>query len=119
MSSPRLLLVEDDPQIVRALVPALEVCGYAVTIALEGGHALAQIDAQGWEAAVIDLGLPDMDGSEVVRHLRARGSTPVIVISARHSPEDRLACREAGAAQFLPKPFATPDLIDHLASVLG
>ena len=92
-----LLLVEDDPQIVRALVPALEVCGYRVTGATNGASALTLLAASSWDAVVLDLGLPDIDGREVLRHIRRTRSIPVIVISARHSAPDQIECDEAGA----------------------
>jgi len=117
MDMPRsdLLLIEDDPQIVRALVPALEVCGYQVTGATNGASALTLLAASSWDAVVLDLGLPDIDGREILRHIRRTRSMPVIVISARHSAPDQIECGEAGATAFLGKPFATRDLIHCLA----
>src|SRR6478609_3761274 len=119
MAPPQLLLVEDDPQLVRALVPALEVCGHSVTVANDGASAINELDRGAWDAMVVDLGLPDMDGRAVLRHLRLTSSIPVVVISARHSPEDLLECGEAGADHFLTKPFAMPELIEHLESALA
>lgn len=119
MILPRLLLVEDDPQIVRAIVPALQVCGHDVTVAQDGTNAIAQLDCATWDAVIVDLGLPDMDGMAVVRHLRLKSGVPVIVISARHSPQDRQECDRAGANYFLSKPFATPELIGRLAAAFA
>ncbi|MFC7537233.1 response regulator transcription factor [Sphingomonas sp. GCM10030256] len=106
-----VLLVDDDPQIVRAIVPALEVSGLSVKVTSTGQEAIDQVDATGWDALIVDLGLPDMDGKAVIRHLRDSSSTPVVVISAQHSQAEVDAARGAGANRFLHKPFRTPDLI--------
>jgi two-component system, OmpR family, KDP operon response regulator KdpE len=118
MAAPQLLLVEDDPQIVRAIVPALEVCGHTVTVAHNGSSAIAFLNLTPFDALVVDLGLPDMDGRAIIRHLRQTSGAPVIVISARHSAQDILECDLAGANQFLSKPFATPDLVGRLEDAL-
>ena len=106
-----LLLVEDDPQIVRAIAPAFQVSGYGVTIASTGAEAIALLDGSQWDALIVDLGLPDMDGKAVVAHLRARANTPIIVISARNSRSEVEAARNSGANCFLHKPFRTPQLL--------
>ena len=106
-----LLLVEDDPQIVRAIAPAFEVSGYGVTVAATGGEAIELVDSRQWDALIVDLGLPDMDGKAVIAHLRGIAKTPVIVISARNSPSEVEAARNAGANCFLHKPFRTPQLL--------
>jgi two-component system KDP operon response regulator KdpE len=118
MTAHQLLLVEDDPQIVRALVPALQVCGHDVTVASHGRGAIAHLDGRSWDVVVVDLGLPDMDGCSVVRHARAGSSAPVIVISAQDSTSNRAECERAGANAFLGKPFSTPELIRFLAGAL-
>jgi two-component system, OmpR family, KDP operon response regulator KdpE len=114
----RLLLVEDNPQIVRAVLPALEVSGHAVTVASDGASALILVAASEWDALIVDLGLPDMDGKDVVRYLRERSGTPVIVISARDSARDQMDCCKAGASHFLRKPFATSELLACLSSAV-
>ena len=114
-----LLLVDDDPQIVRAIVPALEVSGMSVTVASTGRDAMDQVDRRCWDALVVDLGLPDMDGKAVVRHLRGCSGTPVVVISAQHSPAEIEAAHGAGANCFLHKPFRTPDLIQCIRGALS
>ena len=110
-----LLLVEDDPQIVRAIAPAFEVSGYAVTVAATGREAIDMLDRRSWDALVVDLGLPDLDGKSVIAHVRGQGNTPVVVISARNSPSEVEAAREAGANCFIHKPFRTPQLLDWLS----
>lgn len=109
-----VLLVDDDPQIVRAIVPAMEVSGLAVTVVTNGADALKQVDGGRWDALVVDLGLPDMDGKAVIRHSRSRCSAPVIVISAQHSSHEVEAAELAGACCFLHKPFRTPELVQRI-----
>ena len=106
-----LLLVEDDPQIVRAIAPAFEVSGYAVTVAVTGHEAIDMLDRHRWDALIVDLGLPDLDGKSVIAHVRGQGNTPVVVISARNSPGEVEAARDAGANCFMHKPFRTPQLL--------
>ena len=109
--TPALLLVEDDPQIVRAIAPAFKVSGLDVTVASTGHEAIDLVDNRRWDALIVDLGLPDMDGTTVISHLRGRFDTPVIVISAQHSGTEVEAARRAGANCFLHKPFRTPELL--------
>ena len=114
-----LLLVEDDPQIVRAIAPAFEVSGYAVTIAATGREAIDMLDRHRWDALIVDLGLPDLDGKSVIAHVRAQGNTPVVVISARNSLSEVEAARDAGANCFMHKPFRTPQLLDWVSQIMG
>jgi two-component system KDP operon response regulator KdpE len=106
-----LLLVDDDPQILRAIVPALEVSGWRVMVTETGQDAIDQVDTAEWDAMIVDLGLPDMNGKAVIRHLRENSATPVLVISAQHSAAEVDAAHDAGANGFLHKPFRTPDLV--------
>ena len=110
-----LLLVEDDPQIVRAIAPAFEVSGYTVTVAGTGREAIGMLDRHRWDALIVDLGLPDLDGKSVIAHVRGQGNTPVVVISARKSPSEVEAARDAGANCFIHKPFRTPQLLDWVS----
>lgn len=114
-----VLLVDDDLQIVRAIVPALKVSGHQVTVTHTGRQAIDQVDAAEWDALVVDLGLPDMDGKSVIRHLRLKRDVPVVVISAQHSRSEMEAAQLAGANIFLHKPFRTPDLIRSLSHLLA
>ena len=99
---------------VRALRPALEVNGMTVTIANTGSDAIAAFDGGTWDALVVDLGLPDMDGKDVVRYCRARSDAAMFVISGRHLQAEVDAAHTAGATGFLHKPFRTSDLISRL-----
>jgi two-component system KDP operon response regulator KdpE len=114
-----VLLVDDDPQIVRALVPALEVSGLRVTVTSNGQDAIGQLNLRAWDALVVDLGLPDMDGKVIIRHLRGTSATPVVVISARHSQAEVDAAYKIGANRFLHKPFRTPELVDCLQQLIA
>lgn len=109
-----VLLVDDDPQIVMAIVPALEVSGWSVTVATTGAEAIEQVDRSSWDALIVDLGLPDIDGKSVIRHSRSKSPAPVIVISAQHSAAEVEAAGHAGACCFLHKPFRMPDLVDRV-----
>jgi two-component system KDP operon response regulator KdpE len=114
-----VLLVDDDPQIVRAIVPALEVSGLRVKVTTTGQDAMDQVDAATWDALIVDLGLPDMDGKTVISHLRGSRSTPVVVISAQHSVAEVEAAHGVGANLFLHKPFRTPDLIACIKQLMS
>jgi two-component system KDP operon response regulator KdpE len=114
-ASASLLLVEDDPQIVRAIAPAFEVSGYVVTVANTGREAIDMLDFRHWDALIVDLGLPDLDGKSVIAHVRGQGNTPVVVISARNSPSEVEAARNAGANCFIHKPFRTPHLLEWVS----
>ncbi|MCW3797622.1 response regulator [Sphingomonas sp. BN140010] len=113
-----ILLVDDDTQIVRAIVPALQVSGLTVKVTTNGQDAINQVDASEWDALIVDLGLPDMDGKSVIRHLRTKFTTPVVVISAQHSAAEVDAAKLVGASCFLHKPFRTPDLVQCLSRLL-
>lgn len=114
-----VLLVDDDPQIVRAIVPALEVSGWTVTVAMTGADALKHVDGDWWDVLVVDLGLPDMDGKTIIRHSKSRSAVPVIVISAQHSKLEVEAAESAGASCFLHKPFRTPELVERIRESLA
>jgi two-component system KDP operon response regulator KdpE len=115
---PTILLDDDDPQIVRAHLPALEVNGLNVTVATCGKSAMLQAESNSWHAAVVDVGLPDMSGMHVVDYLAGQRSTPVIIISAQQLQSPQKAERGA-AVHFLHKPFRTPQLLDRLRQVLA
>lgn len=106
-----LLIVEDDPRIAAVLVKGLAKQGYDADSVSTGSDAIARIDAGGVELLLLDLGLPDIDGLEVLRVLRDRGlPLPVIVITSRSDPRDRAAALELGVRDYIMKPFAWSDV---------
>ena len=111
----RLLVVEDDPAIAGPLVRGLERAGFRVTHAPDGAAALA---ADAVDLVLLDLGLPDLDGTEVCRRLRARGDVPIIIVSARDDEVDRVVGLELGADDYVVKPFGLRELVARIRAVL-
>ena len=120
MSSPApvILLVEDEPQMRRFLRVALEGSGYRYLEAVTGQGGLALVVQHRPEAILLDLGLPDMDGLDLVTRLREWSRTPVIVISARGQETDKVAALDAGADDYLTKPFGTRELLARIRVAL-
>lgn len=115
----RLLLVEDNPRLVATLELGLPEEEIDVDVALSGAAALARAAQPGLDAVLLDLGLPDMDGLEVLRALRD-GSTPqipVLVLTARDAVDDRVRALDAGADDYLIKPFAFAELVARLRAL--
>src|SRR3990172_3842540 len=115
----RILLVEDDPGVRDAVTRALRGAGYDLRAVGDGPPALEAIHEGGVDAVVLDLGLPTMDGLEVMRKIRADGRrTPVLALTARASVEDRVAGLDAGADDYLTKPFALDELLARVRALL-
>jgi len=112
--NPRILLIEDDPQIRRFLRNALGESGYDIRDAETGHRGLSEAAAYRPDVILVDLGLPDMDGMQVVRSLRAWTSTPIIVISARGLEDAKVAALDLGADDYLVKPFGTGELLARI-----
>jgi two-component system KDP operon response regulator KdpE len=110
----RVLVVDDDRALARALAINLGARGYQVDVAGTGRDALELADAQVPDLVVLDLGLPDMDGLEVLSGLRAWTSAPVLVLSAREGQADKVAALDAGADDYLTKPFGMDELLARL-----
>ena len=113
-----ILLVEDDRAIAEALLDGLRANGYAVAHVVSGADALAQVRRGGVTAVVLDLGLPDMDGTEVCKGIRAFSYVPIIVASARETEMDRVDVLELGADDYLVKPFGIKELVARLHAVM-
>jgi two-component system, OmpR family, response regulator MprA len=114
-----VLVVEDDPAVRASLERSLEFEGYAVVTAADGVTGLAAVGEHHPDAVLLDLGLPRLDGLEVCRRLRAEGDgTPILMLTARESTGDRVAGLDAGADDYLPKPFALEELLARLRAVL-
>jgi len=116
---PRLLLVEDDPQLAAMLIRLLGEEGYAVAHAGDGHAALHRTLTQPYDAVVLDLGLPVLDGLELLCRLRRRGvGVPVLILTARGTVADRVAGLDAGAEDYLGKPFEVDELLARLRALL-
>jgi two-component system response regulator QseB len=115
----RILLVEDDPMIGEAVRDGLRLDGYTVDWVRDGAAAEAAIDSGDFAAMLLDLGLPRRDGLQVLKTLRARRrTTPVIVVTARDAVADRIAGLDAGADDYLVKPFDLDELAARLRALL-
>lgn len=113
-----LLLVEDDHDLSVALERALTAESYVVDSVNTGEGALYLLTQMTFDAVILDLGLPDMDGTAVLKSLRSRHSLlPVLILTARDSVEDRVAGLDAGADDYLTKPFDVPELIARLRAI--
>ncbi len=116
--SERILLVEDDPRLAEMLVEYLGQAGFGITLARLGGAALDRLAEMDYDAVVLDLMLPDMDGLNVCRELRARFDTPVLMLTARGDAIDRIVGLELGADDYLPKPFEPRELVARLRAIM-
>jgi two-component system, OmpR family, response regulator MprA len=115
----RVLIVDDDPAVSGALHRALRLEGYDVSLADDGPKALEEIAIRPPDAVVLDLGLPTIDGLDVCRRLRAAGDdTPVLMLTARDAINDRVQGLDAGADDYLVKPFALAELLARLRALL-
>jgi two-component system KDP operon response regulator KdpE len=114
----RVLIVEDEPALLRALRINLRARGYDVAIASAGRDALAQARQRPPDVVVLDLGLPDIDGTEVIRDLRGWSHAPVIVLSGRAGSGDKIGALDAGADDYVTKPFDMEELLARLRAAL-
>jgi two-component system KDP operon response regulator KdpE len=114
----RILAVDDEPQILRALATNLRARGYEVDLAQTGEAALALAARTHPDLVVLDLGLPGMDGIEVIQGLRGWTSVPVIVLSVREGERDKVAALDAGADDSVTKPFGMDELLARLRAAL-
>jgi two-component system KDP operon response regulator KdpE len=113
-----VLLVEDQPELLRALRINLRARQYDVVMASTGREALAMAAARPPDAVILDLGLPDIDGTEVIAELRRWSRAPIIVLSGRTSPGDQIGALDAGADDYVTKPFAMAELLARLRAAL-
>jgi len=116
--APRILLIEDDPRLAEMVSEYLGEAGFQVSTAATGGAGLAQLGREPYDALVLDLMLPDIDGLEVCRQLRATSDTPVLMLTARGDTMDRVVGLEIGADDYLPKPFEPRELLARLRAIL-
>lgn len=115
----RILVVDDEPHIVSLVTRSLNADGYETVVAEDGAEALERAFEPDIALVVLDVGLPTMDGFEVLRHLRARGSAiPVIMLTARSGTSDTIEGLDAGASDYVSKPFAVAELLARVRSRL-
>jgi two-component system KDP operon response regulator KdpE len=110
----RVLIVEDERPLLRALAMNLVARGYAVTEAANGTRALTALADHQHDAIVLDLGLPDMSGVDVIRAVRRFATTPIIVLSARNGSSDKVQALDLGADDYVTKPFSMDELLARL-----
>ena len=113
-----LLLIEDDPRLAGMVQSYLGGSGFTVTIAPSGAEGLGLVDRQAFDAVLLDLTLPDIDGLDVCRKLRERHSLPILMLTARGEPMDRVIGLEMGADDYLPKPFEPRELLARVRALL-
>ena len=113
-----VLLVDDDASLVRTLAISLRAHGYEVHASADGRSGLAAVQQHAPDLVVVDLGLPDVEGTSLVRRIRARSPVPVIVLSARHGQPDKVAALDAGADDYLTKPFGMDELLARMRATL-
>ena len=116
--SERVLLVEDDPRLAEMLSEYLGQAGFRMSLATLGAAALRQLADSPYDAVVLDLMLPDMDGLDVCRQIRTSSDTPVLMLTARGDAIDRIIGLELGADDYLPKPFEPRELLARLRAIL-
>jgi len=114
----RILLIEDDPRLAEMVKNYLGEAGFAVTVASLGTAGIALEARETFDALVLDLMLPDIDGLEVCRRIRAHSQTPILMLTARGDAMDRVVGLEIGADDYLPKPFEPREMLARLRAIL-
>lgn len=118
MTGALILVVDDEPQIHRFLRPALEAAGYRVVRADSAAEGLRLAASRSPDAVLLDLGLPDMDGQEALGRLRAFSPVPVVVVSARDREAEKITALDAGADDYVEKPFSIGELLARIRAAL-
>lgn len=113
----KVLLIEDDPSVAGAIVDALEAVSWSVTATRSGHDGIEFLTNSSWDVVLLDLGLPDLDGTDVTRIARNTTNTPIIIISARSDEADRVLALELGADDYLVKPFGMRELLARMRAV--
>ena len=116
--SARILLVEDDPALLTILQASIDYGGFTGEAVRDGQAALETFSQRPFDAVLIDLGLPDVDGGEVLCRLREISDVPILVVSARESERDRIEALDRGADDFIPKPFLPGELLARIRAAL-
>lgn len=118
MTLSRILVVDDEPQIQRFLKPSLTAAGYEVIEAGTGAEALKAIATQAPDLVILDLGLPDMDGKDVIASLRGWSDIPIVILSARDREGEKIAALDLGADDYVEKPFGIGELTARIRNAL-
>lgn len=118
MTTTHILVVDDEPSLVAVLEPVLAAAGYRVTTAIDGRQALERADAEAPHVVLLDLGLPDIDGKAVIQRLRLDSDVPIIVVSARHQEAEKIAALDAGADDYVDKPFEIGELMARIRAAV-
>jgi two-component system KDP operon response regulator KdpE len=114
----RILVVDDEPNIIGTVSPLLRARGYEVFSAMTGRAALESVERDKPDLIVLDLGLPDINGVEVCRQIRETQSVPILVLSARGAEGDKVKALDAGADDYVTKPFGTEELLARIRAAL-
>jgi len=118
MAEAEVLLVDDDDALARVIGVGFESRGYDLRVAATGADGIRAIEEHGADVVILDLGLPDLDGIEVCRHLRQRTQSPIIVLSADGAEERKVRALDEGADDYLTKPFSMPELLARVRVAL-
>jgi len=114
----RILIVDDEPNIIATVGPLLRARGYEVLSAMSGRAALQAVERDKPDLIVLDLGLPDIDGVEVCRRVRHTASVPILILSARGAEGDKVSALDAGADDYVTKPFGAEELLARIRATL-
>jgi two-component system KDP operon response regulator KdpE len=118
MQKLKILVVEDEPAIVRMLEPTLAASGASTDVSWSGSQAAEHLDRSDYDLILCDLGLPDIDGQQLIKQIRERTDVPIIVLSARGSEEEKIKALDSGADDYVSKPFAAGELLARIRAAL-
>lgn len=118
MYKPKILVIEDDNAVLNLITTTLETQNYQYYTAQNGTNAILETVSRNPDVILLDLGLPDLDGVDIIRKVRTWSKTPIIVVSARCEEEDKVEALDAGADDYLTKPFSVPELLARLRVAL-
>ncbi len=113
-----ILIIDDEPQILRFLGTSLRAHGYAVIEASTGESGLVASERENPDLVILDLGLPDVDGNEILRRMRTKSNVPILILSAREGETDKVSALDAGADDYITKPFGVAELMARVRSML-
>ena len=114
----RILIVDDEPNLLATIAPLLRARGYEVLTSMSGHAALEAVHRDAPDLVILDLGLPDLDGVDVCRQIRESRSTPIVVLSAHGAENDKVKALDAGADDYVTKPFGTEELLARIRVAL-